>query len=126
MDQKKIGKFIAGCRREAGMTQQALSERLGVSDRTVGNWENGRNLPDPSLYKPLCDELGITLAEFFSGERIPEEKMKERTDDILIKTVSENRAAGFAGISLPCGTFHRPLQSCLFLSECSSAFPAYA
>ena len=54
MDQKKIGKFIAGCRREAGMTQQALSERLGVSDRTVGNWENGRNLPDPSLYKPLC------------------------------------------------------------------------
>ena len=36
------------------MTQQALSERLGVSDKTVGNWENGRNLPDPSLYKPLC------------------------------------------------------------------------
>ena len=54
MDQKKIGKFIAGRRREAGMTQQALSEKLGVSDKTVGNWENGRNLPDPSLYKPLC------------------------------------------------------------------------
>ena len=62
MNQKKIGKFIAVRRREAGMTQQALSERLGVSDKTVGNWENGRNLPDPSLYKPLCDELGITLA----------------------------------------------------------------
>ena len=47
-------------RREAGMTQQALSERLGVSDKTVGNWENGRNLPDPSLYKPLCPSALFT------------------------------------------------------------------
>ncbi len=124
MDQKKIGKFIAGCRREAGMTQQALSERLGVSDRTVGNWENGRNLPDPSLYKPLCDELGITLAEFFSGERIPEEKMKERTDDILIKTVSENRAAGFAGmisyILIVCGVMCAFLSALRHFSQTSS------
>lgn len=80
MDQKKIGNFIAVRRREAGMTQQALSERLGVSDKTVGNWENGA---EPSRPFPLQ-------------------------------------------ASLPFGTFHRPLQSCLFLSECSSAFPAYA
>lgn len=54
MDQKKIGKFIAGCRREAGMTQQALSERLGVSDKTVGNWENGA---EPSRPFPLQASL---------------------------------------------------------------------
>ena len=96
MDQKKIGMFIAQCRREQSMTQQNLAEKLGVSDRTIGNWENGRNLPDPALYRPLCDELNISLTEFFSGEKIPEDKMAERTDEILIKTVSESRAEGMA------------------------------
>ena len=54
MNQEKIGRFIAECRKEKNMTQQELAEKLGVSDRTVGNWENGRNMPDLSLFTPLC------------------------------------------------------------------------
>ena len=54
MDQEKIGKFICKCRKKKNMTQQDLAERLGVSDRTIGNWENGRNMPDLSLFKTLC------------------------------------------------------------------------
>ena len=61
MDQEKIGKFICKCRKKKNMTQQDLAERLGVSDRTIGNWENGRNMPDLSLFKPLCKELDINL-----------------------------------------------------------------
>ena len=58
MDQKKIGKFIAVRRREAGMTQQASSDRLGVSDKTVGNWENGNGLlqqSHPRVHYPEAD-----------------------------------------------------------------------
>ena len=74
MDQEKIGKFIAQLRKEKKLTQQELANKLGVSDRTVGNWENGRNMPDLSLFKPLCEELGITINDFLSGERINEKE----------------------------------------------------
>lgn len=69
MDQKKIGRFLAEARRAAGLTQAQLAETLGVSDRSISRWENGVTMPDVSLFVPLCDALGITLDEFFSGER---------------------------------------------------------
>ena len=49
MNQERIGKFIQESRKKKGLTQQELGEKLGVSDRTIGNWENGRNMPDLSL-----------------------------------------------------------------------------
>lgn len=63
MNQEKIGKYIVECRKKKNMTQQELAEKLGVSDRTIGNWENGRNMPDLSLFKPLSEILGISIAE---------------------------------------------------------------
>ena len=78
MNQEKIGKFILDCRKKKNMTQSELAEKLGVSDRTIGNWENGRNMPDLSLFKPLCDELGITINELLSGENIKKEKYQEK------------------------------------------------
>ena len=70
MNQEKIGKFIAKCRKEKKMTQLELADKLGVSDKSVGNWENARCMPDLSLFKPLCDELGISINELISGEII--------------------------------------------------------
>ena len=49
MNQEKIGKFIAKCRKDKKMTQSELAEKLGVTDKSIGNWENGRNMPDLSL-----------------------------------------------------------------------------
>ena len=87
MNQEKIGKFIAECRREKNMTQQELSERLGVSDRTIGNWENGRNMPDLSLFKPLCNELGISLNDLMSGEIIKEKEYRAKFEENIINTI---------------------------------------
>ena len=70
MDQKKIGKFILELRKENNMTQQDLANKIGVTDRAISKWENGRGMPDLSLMKPLCKELGITINELISGERI--------------------------------------------------------
>ena len=85
MNQKKIGKFIVECRKENKLTQEQLAEKLGVTDRSVSNWENGICLPDCSLYKPLCDVLGITINELFAGQKIREEEYKKVADENLMK-----------------------------------------
>ena len=88
MNQEKIGKFIAKCRKDKNMTQTELAEKLGVTDKSIGNWENGRNMPDLSLFKPLCDELGITINEFLSGEKIKKEKYQEKFEENIINTIN--------------------------------------
>ena len=87
MNQEKIGKFIAECRKHKNMTQSELAEKLGVTDKSIGNWENGRNMPDLSLFKPLCAELDITINELLSGERIKKEKYQERFEENIINTI---------------------------------------
>ena len=108
MNQEKIGKFILDCRKKKNMTQSELAEKLGVSDRTIGNWENGRNMPDLSLFKPLCDELGITINELLSGENIKKEKYQEKFEENIINTIDystrkinlSNNVIGYILISL--------------------------
>ena len=87
MNQEKIGKFIAECRKNKNMTQQDLAEKLGVSDRTIGNWENGRNMPDLSLFKPLCSELDISLNDLMSGEVVNNKEYQEKLEENIINTI---------------------------------------
>ena len=87
MNQEKIGKFIAKCRKDKHMTQQELAEKLGVSDRTGGNWENGRNMPDLSLFKPLCKEFNISLNDLMSGEIVEEKEYQEKLEENIINTI---------------------------------------
>ena len=87
MNQEKIGKFIAECRKQKNMTQQELAEKLNVSDRTVGNWENGRNMPDLSLFKPLCNELNISLNDLMSGEKVKEREYQEKLEENTINII---------------------------------------
>ena len=87
MNQERIGKFIAKCRKEKKMTQSELAEKLGVTDKSIGNWENGRNMPDLSLFKPLCDELGITINDLLSGEKISKEKYQEKLEENIVNTI---------------------------------------
>ena len=88
MDQEKIGKFIDEMRKKKNITQQQLAEKLGVSDRTIGNWENGRNMPDLSLFKPLCQELNITLNDLMSGEKVQDQEYQEKFEENVIKTIA--------------------------------------
>ena len=88
MNQEKIGKFIAECRKNKNMTQQDLAELLGVSDRTIGNWENGRNMPDLALFKPLCDELDITLNDLMSGEVVSKKEYQEKLEENIVNTIN--------------------------------------
>lgn len=87
MDQKKIGRFIANCRKQRKMTQSELGEKLGVTEKSVSNWENGRNMPDLSLFKPLCNELNITLNDLLSGEKVTEKEYREKLEENIINTI---------------------------------------
>ena len=88
MNQEQIGKFIAKCRKDKKMTQQELTSLLGVTDKSVGNWENGRNMPDLSLFKPLCDILEITINDLMSGEKISKEKYQEKFEENIVNTIA--------------------------------------
>ena len=68
MDQILIGKFIALRRKEKNFTQEQLAEKLGVSNKTISKWETGKCMPDYSVVRTLCEELGITIAELMDGK----------------------------------------------------------
>lgn len=85
MDQIKIGKFIAACRKEQGMTQAALAEKLGISDRAVSKWETGKSMPDSGIMLELCSFLGINVNELLSGEKIMTEVYDKRAEENLLE-----------------------------------------
>lgn len=90
MDQVKIGKLIAECRKAKKLTQVELANLLGVTDKSVSKWENGICLPDVSLYMKICEILDITLNEFFSGERLTDESFKQVADSNLLSALENS------------------------------------
>lgn len=87
MNQEKIGKFILNLRKEKNMTQQELAEKLKVTDRAISNWENGKNMPDLSLFKAICDVFDITINELLSGEKLQKDEYQEKLEENIINTV---------------------------------------
>ena len=85
MDQEKIGKFISSCRKEAGLTQAALADKLGITDRAVSKWETGKSLPDASIMIELCDILKISVNELLTGEHITMEDYKNKAEENLLE-----------------------------------------
>ena len=87
MNQEKIGKFILELRKEKNMTQMELAEKIGVTDRAISKWENGRGMPDLSLLFPLCKELGVTINDLLSGERIDKNNYQDKLEENILNTI---------------------------------------
>ena len=81
MDKVKIGQFIAKCRKDKKITQEQLAEKLNISKNAVSKWERGICLMDMSLLKPLSEILGVSVNDILSGEKIPEDKIKEKSEE---------------------------------------------
>ena len=79
-----IGKFIKEQRKDKGLTQTQLAEKLSVSEKTISKWECGNGLPDASLMIPLCKELNISANELLSGKKLTKEEYKEQAENNLI------------------------------------------
>lgn len=89
MDQRKIGKFIARCRKNVNLTQLQLAEQLGITDRAVSKWETGKALPDSSIMLQLCDVLGITVNDLLSGEVVSMENYSKELESKLLEMVRQ-------------------------------------
>lgn len=89
MDQKKIGKFIAECRRQRGMTQMQLAEKLCITDKAISKWERGIAMPDSSIMLLLCDILCISVNELLCGERIEMESNEQKNEQLLLDMATE-------------------------------------
>ena len=89
MDQIKIGKFIAECRKNNNLTQLQLAEKLGITDKAVSKWERGIAMPDSSIMLDLCEILGINVNELLSGERIIMENNNQKNEQLLIDMAKE-------------------------------------
>ena len=89
MNQVKIGKFIAEKRKEKKLTQQQLAEKLGVSDRAISNWENGKNMPDISLFPIISKELDVTVNDLMSGEKVDKKEYQEKFEENIIYTINK-------------------------------------
>ena len=84
MDTVKTGRFIADLRREAGLTQQELGERLGVTNKTVSRWETGTYMPPIESLEALSKTLGVSINEIIAGERLsPEEYISKAEENIV-------------------------------------------
>ena len=93
MDQIKIGKFIAECRKNNGFTQMQLAEKLNITDRAVSKWENGKSLPDSSIMLELCKELKISVNDLLSGEVVEMTNYNEQNEKIILEMVKEKERA---------------------------------
>ncbi len=85
MEQVKIGKFIAECRKNKNLTQAQLAEKLNITDRAISKWETGKGMPDSSIMLDLCNELDISVNELLSGEIIKMEKYNQKAEENLLE-----------------------------------------
>lgn len=89
MDQIKIGRFIATCRKEQNLTQLQLAEKLSITDRAVSKWENGKTMPDSAIMLELCDVLNITVNDLLNGEKLSVEAYNKKTEEKLVEMIQE-------------------------------------
>ena len=85
MNQMKIGRFIAECRKKNNLTQMQLAEKLDITDRAISKWENGKAMPDSSIMLDLCNELKISVNELLSGEMIEVKNYNKKAEELLIE-----------------------------------------
>ena len=82
MNQEKIGKFIAELRKEQNMTQEQLAEKMGVTNKSISRWENGKTMPDLSIITILAKELNVEISELLNGRRMTKEELEKLRDTI--------------------------------------------
>ncbi|MCI7511045.1 MAG: helix-turn-helix domain-containing protein [Firmicutes bacterium] len=92
MNQIAIGNFIEKKRKEQNLTQAQLAEKLGVSNKTVSKWENGKCMPDYGVIQPLCTELGVTVSELMDGEEQAQDSIRAYDDEQILDLIKRTQA----------------------------------
>ncbi|MBE6727602.1 MAG: helix-turn-helix transcriptional regulator [Ruminococcaceae bacterium] len=99
MNQIKIGRFIAECRKNNNLTQMQLAEKLNITDRAVSKWGTGKSMPDSTIMLDLCRELKISVNDLLNGEIIVMENYKEKTEQLLLEMAKQKEKSDKKGIN---------------------------
>ena len=91
MKQEEIGKFIAQCRKEKHLTQAQLAQQLGVTNKSISRWENGKTMMDLSLYEPLCKILDIQVSELLYAKRLTEEEKTKQGEQSALQILATKK-----------------------------------
>ena len=110
MDQIKVGAFLASLRKENGLTQEALAERIGVTNKTISRWETGTYMPDVEMLLILGEQFNVTVNELLCGERLSDGAMREKGDSNIKYLAATNkkrfkRVFVIALVAVLCVTF---------------------
>ena len=89
MNQVKIGKFIAECRKKQNLTQMQLAEKLNITDRAISKWENGKAMPDSSIMLELCEILKISVTDLLNGEVVTMENYNKEMEHRLLEMIKQ-------------------------------------
>ena len=89
IDKAKFGAFVAQLRKEKGLMQKELAEKLYVSDKAVSKWERGLSIPDVTILVPLAEILGVTVTELLECRRLPKDEPmdSQQTEEIVKKVI---------------------------------------
>ncbi len=93
MDQIKIGKFIADCRKQKNLTQMQLAEKLNITDKAISKWERGIAMPDSSIMLELCDILNISVNDLLCGEVVTMDNYNKEMENKLIEMLRQKEEA---------------------------------
>ena len=100
MDQIKIGRFIAECRKRRQLTQMQLAEKLNITDRAVSKWERGKAMPDASIMLELCRILHITVNDLLNGEVVTMENYQKQSEKLLLEMAKQKEESDKRLLSL--------------------------
>ena len=107
MDQVEIGKFISECRKEKGLTQAQLAEKLNITNRAISKWETGKSMPDTSVMLEVCGILGISVNELLSGKRLSMENYQKEAEgnltNLMVKAKNLGKMRVISALLIICG-----------------------
>lgn len=81
MDTEKVGKLIKQIRKDNHLTQKDLALKYNITYQAVSKWENGKNIPDISLLKQICDDFNIDINSLLTGDYTTNEKKESIKND---------------------------------------------
>lgn len=87
MDMIKIGKFIAELRKEQGLTQEQLGEKIGVTNKTISRWETGNYLPPADALMSMSELFSVSVNEILSGRRLSNQEYKDAAEENLVQSI---------------------------------------
>lgn len=113
MDQEKVGKFLSELRKDAGLTQEQMAQKLGVTNKTVSRWETGVYIPDVSLLLEISQMFNVSVNEILSGERLADTAYREKANDNIAYLLDSRKKAVKKVIAIAAATIVAIMLLCI-------------